>query len=55
MGWAAEFATSIIIDRRSARRRDMFRPGRGNGDQPNKETSFHMPIVDFAELDAHNS
>ena len=34
---------------------EFFRPERGNGDQTNKETSFHTPIVDFAELDVHNS
>jgi hypothetical protein len=43
-----------IPDPRSARRRGISRPGRGNGGQPNQETSFHMPIVDFAELDAHS-
>ena len=43
-----------IRDRRSAWRPERLRPGQGNGAQPNKETSFHIPIMDFAELDAHN-
>ena len=45
---------SAILDRRSARRRIVLRPGRGNAGQPNKETSFRMRQNAFADIDAHN-
>jgi hypothetical protein len=32
-----------------------FRPGRGNAVQPNKETSFRIRQIAFADIDAHNS